>query len=282
MKDIILIIDDAQEDLNLFQAMLEEHGYKVARACDGQEGLQKIKQDFPMVVISDVMMPRMNGYALLKEIRHDHATSKIPVLIVTARPRMADAFLEIGADSFIAKPINGDKFLSEVDKLVHRVKGSRLDDKRIVIFGKNEKTLKDMHEQLETLGCTVIDVKEEQQVIAAIEEVNPDLFLLAVNIETKVPADLLVNILNTWTLSKKVRENPKDPASPLPVKMRIVLYEEEKEAERVWISNAGEIYYTADNKKALIQKCYHSGALGYLNIYSPQDLIPQVQKFLTE
>ncbi|HQL42211.1 MAG TPA: response regulator, partial [Candidatus Omnitrophota bacterium] len=102
MKDIILIVDDAREDLDLFQAMLEEHGYKVTRACDGREGLQKIKQDAPLVVISDVMMPHMNGYAFLKEIRHDQSMAKIPVLIVTARPKMADALMEIGADSFIA------------------------------------------------------------------------------------------------------------------------------------------------------------------------------------
>jgi len=279
MKDIILIIDDAREDLNLFQAMLEEHGYMVARACDGQEGLKRIKQDFPMVVISDVMMPNMNGYALLKEIRHDQSIAKIPVLIVTARPKMAEAFLEIGADSFIAKPVNGDRFLSEVDKLVGRVKSSRLDGKRIVIFGKNEKTLKDMHQQLEKIGCTVVDVGEEKQIIAVVEEVNPDFFFLAINVETKIPGDLLVYILNTWSLPKKAREDRDHPTSS--VKMHTILYEEgEEETEQIWLNGAEENYLSADHKKFFIQKCYNNGALGYIGTYSPQAFLSKVQPFL--
>jgi len=280
MKDFILIVDDAQEDLDLFQAMLEEHGYKVTKAYNGQEGLQKIKQDAPMIVISDVMMPRMNGYDLLKEIRHDTAIAKTPVLIVTARPKMAGAFLDIGADSFIAKPIHGDKFLSEVDKLVDRAKGSRLDGKKIVIFGKHERTFQDMHQKLETLGCVVADVNEEQQIIAIVEELNPDFFFLPINVETKIPVELLVHILNTWTIPTKAKESPGGKAPASSAKIRIILYEEEKEMEKIWISEAESLYYKADDNKALVQKCCKNGALGYIGVYSPQTFLSKAQQFL--
>jgi len=279
MQDIILIIDDAREDLDLFQAMLEQHGYMVTRAYDGQEGLQKIKEDSPMIVVSDVMMPHMNGYALLKEIRHDQTIAKIPVLIVTARPKMADALLEIGADSFIAKPIDGNKFLSEVDKLVNRVKSSRLDGKRTVIFGRSGKILGDMRQQLEKIGCIVVDVKEEGQIVASIEDMGPDLFFLSVNAETKIPADLLVHILNTWSLPRKI--NKDQDVHKAPVKMRIILYEEgHGEAEPIWISSAEENYLNTDDKKAFLHRCYDNGAVGSIGTYSPQTFLSKVQILL--
>ncbi|HOD13001.1 MAG TPA: response regulator [Candidatus Omnitrophota bacterium] len=280
MKDIILIVDDAREDLDLFQAMLEEHGYKVTRACDGREGLQKIKQDAPLVVISDVMMPHMNGYAFLKEIRHDQSMAKIPVLIVTARPKMADALMEIGADSFIAKPINGSQFLIEVDKLVNRVKRARLDDKKSIIFGKSGPTLQDMHQKLVDLGCAVTDITDEQKIIAAVEEIDPDLFFLGLDVDTKVPIDLLVYILSHWTIPKKAIYVQPHPAPEAPGKMRIILYEEERSLEKIWISEAGSIYDKANDNKMFVQKCCKNGALGYIGAYSSQDFTSQIQKFL--
>lgn len=233
-----------------------------------------------MIVISDVMMPNMNGYALLKKIRHDHTTCKIPVLIVTARPKMSEVFLEIGADSFIAKPINGNTFLSEVDKLVSRVKSSRLDAKKVAIFGKNEKTLTDMQQQLENLGCKVTRVSEEQQIVSVVEEADPDFFFLAVNVETKVPPDLLVHILNTWSFHAKETENQSDSPPALPTKMSIILYEEEKEREKVWISGSEITYENPSDKKALVQKCCKNGALGSIGIYSPQTFNSKAHRFL--
>jgi PleD family two-component response regulator len=192
---------------------------------------------------------------------------------------MSGTFLDVGADSFISKPINGEAFLSEVDKLVQRVRGSKLIDKKVVIFSKNEKTSSSMHQQLATLGCATTEFTEEEKIIAVVRETDPDLFLLPINISTKIPLTLLVRILCTWALTDK-QQDPSVPPSRTKRKMEIVLYEEERNLEHPWISDGEENHHAAKEKKALIQQCYNNGALGWIGTYSAETFKSNIMPYL--
>ena len=107
----ILIVEDEPDMQQMVQMRLEAAGYKVITANNGQEGLAKVNEELPDLIISDVLMPVMDGFTFYKELKAKKATEDIPVLILTARGKMEDSFKVMGADDFIAKPFNAQDFL---------------------------------------------------------------------------------------------------------------------------------------------------------------------------
>ena len=100
----ILIVDDGQELLTLIKTIFERAGYtKIMTASSGEMALQIIRETLPDMVILDVMLPGMDGFEVLQEIR---ALSKLPVLMLTAKDAAEDRFsgFELGADDYLIKP----------------------------------------------------------------------------------------------------------------------------------------------------------------------------------
>jgi DNA-binding response OmpR family regulator len=103
----ILIVEDNAE-IRLYLQVLFEKMYKVSVATNGREGVEKALQLIPDVVLSDIMMPEMNGLELCKTLRQNAKTSHIPILLLTARTASVHEIegLELGADDYIHKPFN--------------------------------------------------------------------------------------------------------------------------------------------------------------------------------
>ncbi len=101
----ILIIDDDAELCELVSEYLEDEGFDVASVHDGVAGIERFRADEPDLVILDVMLPGLGGFAVLAKIRE---TSKIPVIMLTARGEEVDRIvgLEMGADDYLPKPFN--------------------------------------------------------------------------------------------------------------------------------------------------------------------------------
>lgn len=103
----ILVVDDSPENCYLLRSLLEGHGYQVSEAADGRQALTLARQQPPELVISDLLMPVMDGYSLLREWRSDQATRGIPFIVYTATYTNAEdehlAF-SLGADAFLLKP----------------------------------------------------------------------------------------------------------------------------------------------------------------------------------
>jgi two-component system sensor histidine kinase/response regulator len=108
MKPIILIVDDDQQSRMLLTLRMETDGYEVVNAEDGLDALEKIKEKLPDMILLDLIMPRMNGYQLLKELKEGERTRYIPVLMITAVANSDEKIkgLELGAEDFISKPYN--------------------------------------------------------------------------------------------------------------------------------------------------------------------------------
>ena len=114
----ILVVDDCQDNLFLMQLILETQGYRVEIANSGEEALREINCHRPDLVLLDLMMPKMNGYEVVKHLRSQKNIPFIPVCFVTADKYFSRSeAIAVGANSVIYKPIDIDILLSEIDRV---------------------------------------------------------------------------------------------------------------------------------------------------------------------
>ena len=121
-KARILLVDDEPGIRTAVQAYLKDEGFDVTTAIDGEDGLQKATQMMPDVVITDVMMPRCDGYELLKKLRSNERLGGTPVIFLTAKGMTLDRTqgYEAGVDDYISKPFNPDELVARVKNVVRR------------------------------------------------------------------------------------------------------------------------------------------------------------------
>ena len=119
MAKRILVVDDERHIVRLVEVNLQRAGYEVLTAYDGVEALEKIKADKPEMIILDVMMPRMDGFEVLKDLRANPDTKDIPVIMLTAKAQDADIFKgwSSGVDSYLTKPFNPRELLAFVQRI---------------------------------------------------------------------------------------------------------------------------------------------------------------------
>ena len=125
----ILIVDDQQQNLYLMKTMLEKHGYQVLEATNGAEALEIGKTNLPDVIISDILMPVMDGFSLCQEWMKDEALRNIPFVFCTATytdPKDEELALSLGAARFIVKPVEVEEFVSIVEQVVKEVEAGLL------------------------------------------------------------------------------------------------------------------------------------------------------------
>jgi chemosensory pili system protein ChpA (sensor histidine kinase/response regulator) len=121
---VVVVADDSISVRKFVGRMLEKAGYRVKLASDGLEASEIIAEVGCHLVITDLEMPRMNGYELLAHLRQDPMTKKIPVLVVTSRAgaKHRDRAMKEGASGFLTKPVQEDQLISTVEGLIDPVK----------------------------------------------------------------------------------------------------------------------------------------------------------------
>jgi chemosensory pili system protein ChpA (sensor histidine kinase/response regulator) len=117
---VVVVVDDSISVRKFVGRMLEKAGYRVKLASDGLEASEVVAQVGCHLVITDLEMPRMNGYELMAHLRQDPATRKIPVLVVTSRAgaKHRDRAMKEGASAFLTKPVQEDQLIATVESLI--------------------------------------------------------------------------------------------------------------------------------------------------------------------
>jgi two-component system KDP operon response regulator KdpE len=121
VKTRILVVDDEISIIKFLRANLESKGYKVFAAMDGAEAIQTIERELPDLVILDIMMPKVDGFEVCRQLRE---WSQIPIIMLSARGDESDKVkcLELGADDYITKPFGKDELIARIKAVIRRAK----------------------------------------------------------------------------------------------------------------------------------------------------------------
>jgi len=120
----ILLVDDEERILNFLQAKLKASGYEVLTAKNGFEALEQAQGHEPDMIVLDILMPKMDGFETLKQLR---TFSAVPVIILSARGADADRIrgLGLGADDYLAKPFNPDELVARIEAVRRRLSSAQ-------------------------------------------------------------------------------------------------------------------------------------------------------------
>ena len=123
----ILCIEDEPDMIELIRLILTRHGFEVSGANGGIEGVQKIQEEIPDLVLLDIMMPDLDGWEVYQQIKADEKTKNIPVIVVTAKAQNIDKVLGLHiakVDDYISKPFTPDSLLESIEKVFAKQNGS--------------------------------------------------------------------------------------------------------------------------------------------------------------
>lgn len=116
----LLVVDDSPTILMMACGRLQEEGYEIVTAVDGDGALSQTKKERPDLIVMDVIMPPPNGYQVCRTLKDDPDYKKIPIILLTAKTSESDKFWgdESGADAYITKPYDPDELAAKVKELL--------------------------------------------------------------------------------------------------------------------------------------------------------------------
>ena len=151
MSSKILVVDDQRANVEMMAGVLKGRGYEVFVAYDGAQALEEVRKRRPDLVVSDILMPVMDGYQLCEKLRADADTALLPIILVTSLDAQGERLkgIEAGADDFLAKPVNWDELFARVRSLL-RVK--TLQDQLMQVNAELAERVREQVAQLERLS----------------------------------------------------------------------------------------------------------------------------------
>ena len=122
----ILLVEDEKNIVKVVAYNLEREGYQVITARDGEEGLAKARKELPDLILLDLMLPKLDGLDLCRQLKADPKNARIPIIMLTAKTQEADRVvgLELGADDYVAKPFSMRELAARVKAVLRRGQSS--------------------------------------------------------------------------------------------------------------------------------------------------------------
>jgi DNA-binding response OmpR family regulator len=210
----ILVVDDEERIVHFLTTKLKASGYEVLTAGDGVSGLEQVQAQEPDLVVLDLLMPKMNGLEMLKELR---SFSSVPVIILTAKGADADRIkgLQLGADDYLPKPFNPDELVARIEAIRRRLKPTRK-DKAAELFRMGDVTIDFSKRQVTVGGESKYLTRTEWLLLSQLAN-NAGRLMLYEELLSRVWGPEYrddIQILRTW-LSRLRRKLQSDPQKPL-------------------------------------------------------------------
>lgn len=120
MTGSILVVEDSPTERQLIGKMLQDNGYRVLLAADGDEALAIVERERPVLLLLDVVLPGTNGFQICRQLKSSPKTRDIRIVLVTSKNQESDRFwgMKQGADEYLPKPFNADELLASVKRQV--------------------------------------------------------------------------------------------------------------------------------------------------------------------
>ena len=210
MKQTILIAEDEADIRNILRLYLESENYEVLEAADGESAVAAVRNGSPDLVILDIMMPKLDGFAVVRAIRQQ---SDIPVLILSARNQDNDKILglNLGADDYIAKPFNALEIVARVKAHLRRS-----DRSRMAVYSAGGLTLNPETCTVTKDGEPVLLTPTEYKLLSVLMR-SPGRIFTRVQLSEAINGEYYENDDNTMMvhiskLREKIEDNPRKPA----------------------------------------------------------------------
>jgi two-component system alkaline phosphatase synthesis response regulator PhoP len=219
MKEKILIIEDEEDLVKGLKLNLDDEGYDVSWAFDGEEGLRKALEESPDLIILDIMLPKMNGLDVCRELRQKNVG--VPVVMLTAKGEEIDKVvgLEIGADDYLTKPFSIRELLARIKAHLRREKREGIKVPNVYAFGDVEIDFahfkirrKGKERDITSLECEIL----KYFIAHKGEVVTRDMLLDKIWGYEKFPTTRTIDN-HILKLRKKIEENPSHPTFILSV-----------------------------------------------------------------
>ncbi|MBA3247598.1 MAG: response regulator transcription factor [Pyrinomonadaceae bacterium] len=159
MAKRLLVVDDEPNLLQAVAICLRAEGYEVATARNGAEALLKVAETLPDLMISDIRMPGMDGYTLVRQLRAAHRTVILPVVFLTAKDETADriAGFRSGVDAYLTKPFEPDELIAIVSNILNRVQRTHTEIARLAVGASATEPEPFQDEQLTVAEARIAD-----------------------------------------------------------------------------------------------------------------------------
>lgn len=255
MSKKILILDDEVDILEALKRKLERSGYIVTAVINGQEGLNAVHKERFDLVITDVVMPVMDGFRFYKELRKIPSYSAVPVIAVTAHGSMEDTFRVYGVQEFLIKPVDGDVMLKIIGRLLDPSAKNQF-HRTVLVLGSDMDVVSGMVNLLNDQGHKASAARDEADFIVKTLTVQPDIVLV----------DVLLPMLLAHELIKSLR-----CFSHLN-RVAILAYTHFHESE---LNNVDAVEQLKDAKN----HCMASGATAYIGRFSRLTFMDVISKY---
>lgn len=211
-KAHILVVDDEKPIVDIIKFNLEKEGYKITTSYDGEDALNKIKNENFDMILLDVMLPKMDGFTVCKKVRE---FSEVPIIMITAKADEVDKVLglELGADDYITKPFGIRELIARIRANLRRTSQQSNSDGKVLKAGKL------------TLNPETFEVKKDGQVIElTVREYELLKFLMSQKGQVFSREELLEKVwdyeyygdvrtvdVTVRRLREKIEDNPSEP-----------------------------------------------------------------------
>jgi signal transduction histidine kinase/CheY-like chemotaxis protein len=196
---IVLVVDDDPNALDLLGRTLQGAGVRVVTASDGREALRMARSLRPVAITLDVMMPNMDGWEVLSELKADPATREIPVIMVTMTDDRALGYA-FGATEFLTKPVKRDRLIQLLDRYA-----TRDSERRALVVDDKAENREILRHALEREGWQVCEAENGQVALAKVNEQTPSLILL----------DLMMPVMDGFEFVLEMRKL--ETSKPIPI-----------------------------------------------------------------